>query len=192
TESGYRIVFERYIANSNDPLEVFVYGLFCYASGRRLEAERIARDSEVAPDWRMELLRALVWAHGGDWREAQLSTIRMHACVPHGTDGSSYTFPSVFAGLVSFICGRNGDWRSEGEIEKGIPHSDGLQKSLSSLNEARFDQGDSAISSLIFAKVSRSPILLWLHLWPVFDEIRHHEVLQSLVEEIGLNSGASE
>ncbi len=43
-----------------------------------------------------------------------------------------------------------------------------------------------AILSLSYAAENCEPLLIWLHLWPIFDPIRHHPAFQELLENLGL------
>jgi hypothetical protein len=79
------------------------------------------------------------------------------------------------------------------EARKKLAHFKESSKSQAvQLALAHMGLGDSdrAVTELARACDDRDPLLLWLHLWPVFDPLRDHEGFKALIERIGL-TGAS-
>jgi hypothetical protein len=60
---------------------------------------------------------------------------------------------------------------------------DPVQKALAYLGLGETDQ---AVLSLHAAFAHSDPLLLWLHLWPVFDPLRGHKRFQELIRRMNL------
>lgn len=91
---------------------------------------------------------------------------------------------SFCRGVLSYCHAKIGDEDGAVDLMSGLcADGDFFQKALGAYGLVEIVE---TIISLAKAAENHEPLLAWLHLWPIFDPIRHHPAFQELLENLGL------
>ena len=102
----------------------------------------------------------------------------------------SFPYGLFFPGFVVLCLARFG--RSE-EAQKSFARfvesgtSSDVDRALAYMGLGRIDE---AVKELSLACDDGDPLMLWLHLWPIFDPLRNHKGFKALLKRIGLARNA--
>jgi tetratricopeptide (TPR) repeat protein len=171
----------------NDASALTQYGLLMYVARRLYEAdEAFTRAYRLdGRYWPARIGRVLVMLElvtqekEMDQGDAALSEMQL-------LRRESGPFANYFPGLLVLCLARTGNTeeaRRQLEIFTMPPAMDPVQKALAYLGLGETDQ---AVLSLHAAFAHSDPLLLWLHLWPVFNPLRGHKRFQELIRRMNL------
>jgi tetratricopeptide (TPR) repeat protein len=179
TKKALQLVTENARNAPGDPVAQTLHALFLYVNREFDEAESLLHEVETPTHWFTHVILDCVLPCTRDTDEAWFHIERAHRILGVGFPGLEAV--CMKTGKPETLPYREEQKRSTLHILEANPKQNALHLGLCYL---AMGEPRKAVAALRRARRDHDPLMIWAHLWPVFDPLRKYAGFRQLIEEM--------